>query len=65
MFINPSLATTGSLKNGVDDIVCISVKYLCDDEWAKEQNASNITVIPDGNLLKAWECWWTKQTWFW
>jgi len=32
----------------------------------KEQNASNITVIPDGNgdLLKAWECWWTKQTGF-
>lgn len=37
-------------ENGVDDIVCISVNdTFVMNEWAKEQNASNITVIPDGN----------------
>lgn len=37
-------------ENGVDDIVCVSVNdTFVMNEWAKEQNASNITVIPDGN----------------
>ncbi|MBE9125148.1 MULTISPECIES: glutathione peroxidase [unclassified Coleofasciculus] len=37
-------------KNGVDDIICISVNdTFVMNEWAKEQKASNITLIPDGN----------------
>ena len=36
--------------NGVDDIICISVNdAFVMDEWAKAQEASNITMIPDGN----------------
>ena len=37
-------------ENGVDDIICVSVNdTFVMNEWAKDQNASNITVIPDGN----------------
>ncbi|MDZ7961727.1 MAG: glutathione peroxidase [Aulosira sp. DedQUE10] len=37
-------------ENGVDGIVCISVNdAFVMNEWAKEQEASNITLIPDGN----------------
>ncbi|MGH7999665.1 MAG: glutathione peroxidase [Brasilonema sp.] len=37
-------------ENGVDDIVCISVNdAFVMNEWAKEQQAENITFIPDGN----------------
>lgn len=36
--------------NGVDDIVCISVNdAFVMNEWAKCQEAENVTVIPDGN----------------
>jgi glutaredoxin-like protein len=35
---------------GVDDIVCISVNdAFVMDEWKRDQEAANITVIPDGN----------------
>lgn len=37
-------------KNGVDDVVCISVNDgFVMNEWQREQNAHNITFIPDGN----------------
>lgn len=37
-------------KHGVDNIICISVNdAFVMNEWAKEQNAKNITFIPDGN----------------
>jgi glutaredoxin-like protein len=36
--------------NGVDDIVCISVNdTFVMNEWAKDQQAENVTFIPDGN----------------
>ncbi len=36
--------------NGVDDIVCISVNdTFVMNEWAKDQEAQNITLVPDGN----------------
>jgi len=36
--------------NGVDDIVCISVNdAFVMNEWAKDQQAENIKLIPDGN----------------
>lgn len=36
--------------NGVDEIVCISVNdTFVMNEWAKDQQADNITMIPDGN----------------
>ena len=36
--------------NGVDDIVCISVNdAFVMNEWAKSQEAENVTLIPDGN----------------
>ncbi|MDJ0733679.1 MAG: glutathione peroxidase [Nostocaceae cyanobacterium] len=36
--------------NGVDDIVCISVNdTFVMNEWAKDQEADNVTLIPDGN----------------
>ena len=36
--------------NGVDDIVCLSVNdAFVMDAWAANQEAENITVIPDGN----------------
>ncbi len=42
---------TPALKaNGVDEVVCISVNdAFVMNEWQKEQNADNITFIPDGN----------------
>lgn len=37
-------------ENGVDDIVCISVNDpFVMNEWAKDQGAENITLVPDGN----------------
>ncbi len=37
-------------ENGVDDIICLSVNdAFVMNEWAKSQEADNITVIPDGN----------------
>lgn len=37
-------------ENGVDDIICISVNdAFVMNEWAKNQNAENIRLIPDGN----------------
>jgi len=37
-------------ENGVDDIICISVNdAFVMNEWAKDQEASNINLIPDGN----------------
>ena len=37
-------------KNGVDDIICLSVNdTFVMNEWAKEQEAENVTLIPDGN----------------
>jgi glutathione-dependent peroxiredoxin len=37
-------------ENGVDEIVCISVNdAFVMNEWAKTQEAENITLIPDGN----------------
>lgn len=37
-------------ENDVDDILCVSVNdTFVMNEWAKDQNAGNITVIPDGN----------------
>ena len=37
-------------ENGVDDILCVSVNdTFVMNEWAKEQKADNVTLIPDGN----------------
>lgn len=37
-------------ENGVNDIICISVNdAFVMNEWAKDQEASNVTLIPDGN----------------
>lgn len=37
-------------ENGVDDIVCISVNDpFVMEEWAKDQQATNVKMIPDGN----------------
>jgi glutathione-dependent peroxiredoxin len=37
-------------NNGVDDIVCVSVNdTFVMTEWAKDQEAENLTFIPDGN----------------
>jgi len=36
--------------NGVDDIVCLSVNdAFVMNEWAKDQGAENVRLIPDGN----------------
>jgi glutathione-dependent peroxiredoxin len=36
--------------NGVDEILCVSVNdTFVMNEWAKSQEADNITLIPDGN----------------
>ena len=43
------LATTFK-KNGVDEIVCMSVNdAFVMDAWKQDQEAENITLIPDGN----------------
>ena len=43
------LAATFS-KHGIDEIVCLSVNdAFVMSEWQKDQNAPNITFIPDGN----------------
>lgn len=43
------LADTFS-KNGVDDIICMSVNdAFVMDAWKKDQEAENINLIPDGN----------------
>ncbi len=37
-------------ENGVDEIVCISVNdAFVMDAWKKDQEAENVTLIPDGN----------------
>ena len=37
-------------QNGVDDIVCISVNdTFVMNAWAQNQEAQNITLLPDGN----------------
>ena len=37
-------------KQGVDSIICLSVNDgFVMHEWGKDQNAENITLIPDGN----------------
>ncbi|GAA5234403.1 glutathione peroxidase [Verticiella sediminum] len=36
--------------NGVDDILCVSVNdTFVMNEWAKEQESANLTLVPDGN----------------
>lgn len=41
----------GTLKdNGVDDIICMSVNdAFVMDSWKQDQEAENVTLIPDGN----------------
>ncbi len=37
-------------ENGVDDIICLSVNdTFVMNEWAKDQEAENVMLIPDGN----------------
>ena len=38
------------VENGIDEIICISVNDgFVMEAWQKDQNAENITFIPDGN----------------
>lgn len=42
--------STTFLDNGVDDIICVSVNdTFVMNAWKQDQEAQNITVIPDGN----------------
>src|SRR5210317_220190 len=37
-------------ENGVDDVICLSVNdAFVMDAWKEDQEAENITLIPDGN----------------
>jgi glutaredoxin-like protein len=42
--------TPAMKQHGVDDVICISVNdAFVMNQWRNEQNASNVTFIPDGN----------------
>jgi len=56
----------GVLKaNGVDEIVCLSVNdAFVMNEWKRDQEAGNITFLPDGNgeFASGRACWSTNPT---
>jgi glutaredoxin-like protein len=38
------------LNNGFDDVICLSVNdTFVMNQWQKDQNAGNLTMLPDGN----------------